>query len=116
MRHELRHRDRRLRARARGHRGRGRAGPQGGAAAASVTIGLEDVAPRARGVLIEELAAFTAAQSNLATQQRYASLVDAVDKGEIPDDLVPALEVFLELVLSNGRLRKEHGVDADNAL
>lgn len=82
----------------------------------SVSLSLADVAPEAREVLLAELAAFTDAQSSPTTRDRYAALVDAVDKGQVPEELTPSLEVFLELVLSGGRLRKEHGAEADAAL
>ena len=81
-----------------------------------MSLALDDVEPAAREVLLEELAEFTAVQGNPATQARYAALVEAVDQGVIPDELVPPLEVFLELVLSGGRLRKERGAEADTAL
>lgn len=81
-----------------------------------MTLTLEDVAAVGRSALLEELAAFTEAQANPATRERYAALVEAVNAGSVPDDLVAPLEVFLELVLSGGRVRQQHGAAADSAL
>ena len=81
-----------------------------------MSVTLEGVVPAARAVLHEELLAFADAQESPATRERYGALADAVDAGDVPDALVPALETFLELALTRGRLRKLRGAEADDAL
>src|SRR2546428_427455 len=41
---------------------------------------------------------------------------DTIAEGEVPEELVGALETFLELALHRGRLRRHRGADADDAL
>lgn len=81
-----------------------------------MTLALADVAESARSVLVEELCSFADAQPAPATAARYLALAAAVEAGEVPDELVPALETFLELALHRGRLRRERGAEADDAL
>lgn len=81
-----------------------------------MSLTLDAVIPEARSVLHEELAAFADAQENPVARERYGALADAVRAGDVPEELVPALETFLELVLARGRLRKLRGAEADDAL
>lgn len=81
-----------------------------------MSLTLDDLATEAREVLREELAEFAAAQRNPVSRELYRELVSAVDAGEVPDHLVNALETFLELALHRGRLRRERGAEADEAL
>lgn len=81
-----------------------------------MSLALADVAADARAVLEEEVTAFAEAQPSPSAAERYRALAAAVAQAEVPDDLVPALETFLELALHRGRLRRQHGPEADEAL
>lgn len=81
-----------------------------------MTLAVADVADPAREVLLEELRSFGDAQPSPTAAVRYHALADAVQAGEVPDELVPALETFLELALHRGRLRRDRGAEADDAL
>lgn len=79
-------------------------------------VTLDGVATDAREVLREELGGFADAQPSPAAAERYRALAGAVGAGDVPDELVPALETFLELALYRGRLRRQRGAEADDAL
>ncbi len=81
-----------------------------------MSVSLADVREDARGVLRDELSSFAEAQPSSAAAERYRALAEAVGGGDVPDELVPALETFLELALHRGRLRRQHGAEADEAL
>lgn len=81
-----------------------------------MSFSVAEVAAEARTVLEEELVGFADAQPSPTMAERYRALADAVGAGEVPDDLVPALESFLELALYRGRLRRQRGAEADQAL
>jgi len=81
-----------------------------------VSLSLTDVGGDARDVLRDELTSFADAQPSPAAAERYRALADACGGGDVPDELVPALETFLELALYRGRLRRQRGADADDAL
>lgn len=54
-------------------------------------------------VLATDAAAFAAAMSDANAQARYLRLAAAASDGDIPDDLVPAVEAMLELLFDKGR-------------
>ncbi len=81
-----------------------------------MSLSLAEVVPDAREVLEEELVSFAGSQPSPAIAERYLALAGAVGTGEVPDELVPALETFLELALHRGRLRRQRGAEADDAL
>lgn len=81
-----------------------------------MTVSLAEVPGDTRGVLRDELGAFADAQPSPTAAERYRALAHAVVGGEVPDELVPALETFLELALYRGRLRRQRGAEADDAL
>jgi hypothetical protein len=81
-----------------------------------VTFSVSGVGADARVVLEEELASFAEAQPSPSAAARYQALAAAVRDGDVPDDLLPALETFLELALHRGRLRRQRGAEADDAL
>jgi hypothetical protein len=81
-----------------------------------MTFSVTDVGAEARSVLEEELASFADAQPSPTAAERYHALATAVKAGDVPDELLPALETFLELALYRGRLRRQRGAEADDAL
>lgn len=81
-----------------------------------MSLELKEVPADARDVLREELTAFALAQPSAETAQRFHALASAIEAEEVPDELVPALETFLELSLHRGRLRRQRGPEADEAL
>lgn len=81
-----------------------------------MSLSLAEVQPDARVVLVDEIGAFADAQASPTAAERYHALAEAVGSGEVPDALLPALETFLELALYRGRLRRQHGAEADDAL
>lgn len=81
-----------------------------------MSLSLAEVQPDARVVLVDEVGAFADAQASPTAAERYHALAEAVGAGEVPEELVPALETFLELALHRGRLRRQHGAEADDAL
>ena len=81
-----------------------------------MSFSVAEVKAEARAVLQEELVSFADAQPSPTAAERYHLLADAVGAGEVPDELVPALETFLELALYRGRLRRNRGPEADEAL
>ena len=81
-----------------------------------MSLALGDVPTDARTVLREELHAFADAQTSPAAGERYRALADTIAEDEVPEELVGALETFLELALHRGRLRRHRGADADDAL
>ncbi len=81
-----------------------------------MTFSVAEVGVEARAVLEEELASFADAQSSPTASECYHALADAVNAGDVPDELMPALETFLELALYRGRLRRQRGAEADEAL
>lgn len=81
-----------------------------------MSLRLTDVPADGRAVLREELAAFADAQRAPAAAAPYRALVEAVEAGEVPDSLVSTLDSFLELSLYRGRLRRQRGAEADDAL
>jgi hypothetical protein len=54
-------------------------------------------------VLAVEAASFSQALSDPAAQARFSRLAEAALSGEVPEDLVPALEAMLELIFDKGR-------------
>jgi len=81
-----------------------------------MTFSVAELGAEARSVLEEELASFADAQPSPTAAERYRALAAAVNAGDVPDELLPALETFLELALHRGRLRRQHGAEADDAL
>lgn len=81
-----------------------------------MTLSLTGVNAGALAVLDEELTAFADAQPSPIAAERYRDLAEAVRAGTVPDELVAALETFLELALYRGRLRRQRGPEADEAL
>jgi len=81
-----------------------------------MTLSVTEVDAQAREVLAQELGSFAEAQPSPMAAERYRALAEAVGAGEVPDELVPALETFLELALYRGRLRRQRGAEADDAL
>lgn len=81
-----------------------------------MSLSVSDVRDEARAVLREELEAFARAQPSPVAAERFGTLAAAVGSGDVPDELVPALETFLELALYRGRLRRSRGAEADDAL
>lgn len=81
-----------------------------------MTLAVADLDRAARDVLVEELRSFAESQPAPAIAARYHAVAGAVVAGEIPGDLIPALETFLELALHRGRLRRDRGAEADDAL
>ena len=67
-------------------------------------------------VLAEEAAAFARVLREPDARARYAELADAARQGSVPEQLVPALETMLELVLQTQRIRRQHGPAAEQAL
>jgi hypothetical protein len=60
--------------------------------------------PAEAEVLAQEAAAFAGALTDSAASDRYARLASAAaENGEVPDELVGALEAMLELVFEKGR-------------
>jgi hypothetical protein len=59
--------------------------------------------PAEAEVLAQEAAAFAGALTDAAAAERYARLASAAENGEVPDELVGALEAMLELVFEKGR-------------
>jgi hypothetical protein len=54
-------------------------------------------------VLAADTAAFANALSDANAQERYHRVAASAAAGEIPDDLVPAVEAMLELLFDKGR-------------
>jgi hypothetical protein len=59
--------------------------------------------PAEAQVLAAEAAAFARALSDPAAQTRFLRLAEAATQGDVPDELVPAVETMLELVFDRGR-------------
>jgi hypothetical protein len=51
-----------------------------------------------------------------ARQQRYAALGEAVRRGQVPPELVPALESLLELTLQTARARTRYRAEGEQTL
>jgi hypothetical protein len=51
-----------------------------------------------------------------ARRDRYARLREAVGQGQVPGELVPALESLLELTLQTARARARHKADGERTL
>jgi hypothetical protein len=49
-------------------------------------------------------------------RQDYVRLHESLDGGSVPDDLLPALEQVLGVVLPSGRVRREHGPHEEQRL
>lgn len=81
-----------------------------------MSFNVGEVTPVARSVLEQELTSFAEAQPSSTAAERFHALAGAVGAGDVPDELVPALETFLELALYRGRLRRQRGPEADEAL
>jgi hypothetical protein len=60
------------------------------------------LAPAEAEVLSTELSAFAAALPDPAARERYTRLSSLAADGEVPTDLLPALETMLELALERG--------------
>ena len=69
-----------------------------------------------REILAAEAATFAATRTDPAARARYAELAAAVESGTVPPELAGALETLLDLLLSTGRARREHGGPAEAAL
>jgi hypothetical protein len=69
-----------------------------------------------REVLLEELATLVASLHGPPAREPYEELAAAVDEGTVGEDLLGRLEVFLEMLLQTGRIRKVHGAEAEQAL
>jgi hypothetical protein len=54
-------------------------------------------------VLAADAASFALALSDAAAQARFVRLSEAAANGDVPDELVPALEGMLELLFDRGR-------------
>jgi hypothetical protein len=61
------------------------------------------LSPGEAEVLAGDAAAFARALPDPAAQSRYLRLASTASAGEVPDDLVSALETMLELVFEKGR-------------
>ena len=59
--------------------------------------------PAEAEVLATDAAAFAGALADPTAQARYLRLAEAAATGEIPDELVPAVETMLELLFDRGR-------------
>ncbi len=69
-----------------------------------------------REVLLEELATLVVSLHGPTAREPYEELAAAVDEGTVGEDLLGRLEVFLEMLLQTGRVRKVHGAEAEQAL
>lgn len=69
-----------------------------------------------RELVEAEVATFAATRADPETRRRYTELAVAVASGTVPAGLVDALETLLELLLSTGRARREHGPAGEAAL
>ena len=54
-------------------------------------------------MLAADAADFARALADPAAQQRYIRVAEAAASGEVPDELVPAVEAMLELLFDKGR-------------
>jgi hypothetical protein len=68
-----------------------------------------------RSVLASEAQAFASALKP-ADAERFSKLSIAAEEGAIPNDLLPALDTLLELLLSTQRVRRQHGHEAEESL
>jgi hypothetical protein len=59
--------------------------------------------PAEADVLATDAAAFAGALADANAQARYVRLSEAAAAGEVPDELVPAVETMLELLFDRGR-------------
>lgn len=82
-------------------------------AATSAALALDDAQ---REVLLEELAAMVVSLRDPAAREPYEDLAAAVNEGRVGEDLHGRLEVFLEMLLQTGRVRRVHGAEAEQAL
>lgn len=82
-------------------------------AVASGSLALDTVQ---REVLLEELATLVVSLHGPAAREPYEELAASVDEGALGEELLGRLEVFLEMLLQTGRVRKVHGAEAEQAL
>ena len=61
------------------------------------------LAPAEADVLASDAAAFAGALADPIAQARYLRVADAAGGGDVPDELVPAVEAMLELLFDKGR-------------
>lgn len=61
------------------------------------------LAPAEADVLAGEAASFASALSDPRAQERYQRLAAVAAEGEVPDELIAALETMLELLFEKGR-------------
>jgi hypothetical protein len=87
-----------------------------GAAAAAVEVAAVAIEPALHEVVLEEIAALCAAVREPRTRAVYEELAAAVAAGEVPPELVRRLETVLEMSLSTGRARRQHGASHEAAL
>jgi hypothetical protein len=61
------------------------------------------LAPAEAEVLANDAGAFAHALADQIARARYARVAEAAAGGEVPDELVPAVETMLELIFEKGR-------------
>src|ERR1044071_6987741 len=64
------------------------------------------LSPAQRDILFEEVAAALDQVRRPELKAEYGELLAAVDRGEVPDDLMEPLQVLLEVGLESCRIRK----------
>ena len=67
-------------------------------------------------LLVPEITTFAGALHDPTARARYERLREAVEDGEVGDDLVGHLGNVLEIGLQSGRLRRFYGADGEAAL
>jgi hypothetical protein len=67
-------------------------------------------------LLAPEIAGFARVLHDPAARARYEALQEAVESGEVDDDLAGHLANVLEVGLQSGRLRRAYGADGEQAL
>jgi hypothetical protein len=72
--------------------------------------------PAEQELLREDVPAFARTVKDPAGRERILALVQAVDAGVVPPEMVGSLEMLLELALQTKAIRRRHGPDAEKIL
>jgi hypothetical protein len=67
-------------------------------------------------LLVPEIAILSRTLPDPTTRVRYTALLQAVQEGEVGDELVGPLGTLLEISLQSGRVRHVYGADGEAAL
>lgn len=67
-------------------------------------------------LLSPEIRSYSGALRDAGAKATYGDLLNAVEDGEVPDELLGHLSNVLEVGLQSGRLRRFYGADGEQAL